>query len=337
MKVSIKTIAKMANCSTATVSNVLNNKGMFSAATKDRVMEVVRKNKYTQNAIGRNLRTGKTETIGITFYRPNADIFSSEFYLTLMRSVERTFAENNYEIILSEYTDTMLERRDFPPFLMKGKVDGMIVLGGFPTETLKLFEQSQKPVVFLDTYSANVDCVITDGKTAVKNTMKTVAEAGHTHVEYFAFNMPDYNTDMRIQGFLEGVEEYGMQKDKCKIHRNFIDNESAAKEFRQMLKQTDLPTLVMTANDKIAIALMRCAQECDIKIPQDISFLGFDGIPLSQIVYPRLATIKTDIDLLGRKGALMMLEKLKNPESKPCIEILTPELELHASFKSKND
>ena len=167
--------------------------------------------------------------------------------------------------------------------------------------------------------------------------MKTVAEAGHTHVEYFAFNMPDYNTDMRIQGFLEGVEEYGMQKDKCKIHRNFIDNESAAKEFRQMLKQTDLPTLVMTANDKIAIALMRCAQECGIKIPQDISFLGFDGIPLSQIIYPRLATIRTDIDLLGRKGALMMLEKLKNPESKPRIEILTPELELHASFKRKND
>ncbi|MBO5254720.1 MAG: LacI family DNA-binding transcriptional regulator [Opitutales bacterium] len=333
MKVSIKTIAKLANCSTATVSNVLNNKGMFSNKTRQKVLDIVHKHKYTLNSVGRTLRTGKSETIGITFYRPNADIFRHEFYLIMMSALERTMAENNYEIILSEYTDTMVERRELPPFLKKGKVDGMIVLGGFPSETIKLFSSTNIPVVMLDTYSENVDCIITDNKKAVENVMLEISKLGHTHVEYFGLSAPDYNTDMRIQGFLSGIEKYGFDKRKCKIRRNFAHIESVEREFQKVLEQTDKPTALIASNDKVAIELINAAVEAGIDVPNDLSIVGFDDIPMASLTSPKLTTIRTDIISMGREAALRLLTKIKNPNDTNIEKkVLLPKLVMRATL-----
>lgn len=333
MKVSIKTIAKLANCSTATVSNVLNNKGMFSTQTRNRVLDIVRKHNYTLNSAGRNLRTGRSETIGITFYRPNADIFRHEFYLIMMSALERTMAENNYEIILSEYTDTMVERRDLPPFLSKGKVDGTIVLGGFPSEITKMIAESGAPVVLLDTYAENADCVITDNRIAVENLMLEISKLGHTHVEYFGASVPDYNTDMRIQGFLSGVEKFGFDRSKCKVRRNFAHIESVGREFKKILEQSSRPTAIVASNDKVAIALMQTAQELGVDVPNDISIVGFDDIPMASLVSPALTTIRTDISAMGRIAATMLLDKIKNPNTpKGNLKVHTPNLVMRASL-----
>ena len=325
MNVSIKSIAKLANCSTATVSNVLNNKGMFSKATKEKIMKIVREQKYTRNAIGRNLRTGKSETIGITFCRQNADIFQHQFYLVMMGALERTLAENNYEIILSEYTNTMQARRELPPFLNKGKVDGMIVLGGFPKEITDMFVASTTlPIVMLDTYAKNADCIITDGKTAVRNAMKEVAKLGHKHVEFFGFSYPDYNTDMRIQGFIEAIEEFGFDKPKCKIHRNFDRIDSAIEEFKKMLSQKHQPSVIITSNDNVAVALMNTAKQLGINVPTQMGFVGFDDTPIAEMAEPQLTTIKTNIVQMGKMAAEIILQKLKNPNLQPCTKILLP-------------
>ncbi len=333
MNISIKSIAKLANCSTATVSNVLNNKGMFSAETKEKIMKIVRKHKYTRNAIGRNLRTGKSETIGITFCRQNADIFQHQFYLVMMSALERVMAENNYEIILSEYTNTMQERKELPPFLAKGKVDGMIVLGGFPKETIKLFTESTSlPVVMLDTFAQDTDCVITDGKKALKNAMREISKLGHTHVEFFGFSTPDYNTDMRIQGFIEGVEEFGFDKRKCKIHRNFGRVDTGVDEFKKMLAQKNLPSVVIASNDNMAIALMNAAKEAGINVPAQMSFVGFDDTPIAQMASPQLTTIKTDISSMGSMAANIILQKIREKNSPRVVEILEPTFVLRQSL-----
>ncbi len=333
MNISIKSIAKLANCSTATVSNVLNNKGMFSEETKEKILKIVRKHKYTRNAIGRNLRTGKSETVGITFCRQNADIFQHQFYLVMMGALERVMAENNYEIILSEYTNTMQERRDLPPFLAKGKVDGMIVLGGFPKDTITLFTESTNlPIVMLDTFSEDADCVITDGKTAIKNAMFEISKLGHTHVEFFGFSTPDYNTDMRIQGFIEGVEEFGFEKRKCKIHRNFGRVDTGVEEFRKMLKQKNLPSVVMASNDNMAIALMNTAKELGIDVPTQMGFVGFDDTPIAQMATPQLTTIRTDISAMGAMAAEIILQKIKEKNRSKIIEILKPTFVLRQSL-----
>ena len=310
MKISIKTIARLANCSTATVSNVLNNKGMFSDKTRDKVLDIVRKNNYTINSAGRNLRTGRSETVGITFYRPNADIFLHEFYQTMMGALERAMADNNYEIILSEYTDTMLERKVLPPFLSKGKADGMVVLGGFPRETIKLFAEAPYPVVMLDSFAENCDCVITDGKAAAENAMAEIAKLGHTHADFFGFITPDYNTDMRIKGFLSGVEKFGFDRQRCKIHKNFSNLDSAVEEFRKTMAQTRTPSVVFACNDRLAVSLMAAAKKDGLKIPEDIAFVGFDDIYTASMTTPSLSTIHTDTYAMGREAANILLAKL---------------------------
>ena len=105
-KVSLKTIAEMAGCSTTTVSNILNGKGLFGEKIRDKVMKLVKKYNYTINASARSLRMGKSETIALVFYRPNVDIFKSEYYLTMMYGLQKRLAELGFEILLSEVSQT---------------------------------------------------------------------------------------------------------------------------------------------------------------------------------------------------------------------------------------
>ncbi len=242
-------------------------------------------------------------------------------------------AENNYEIILSEYTNTMQERKDIPPFLAKGKVDGMIVLGGFPKETIKLFtESTSQPVVMLDTFAEDANCVITDGRKAIKNAMFEISKLGHTHVEFFGFSTPDYNTDMRIQGFIEGVEEFGFDKQKCKIHRNFGRVDTGVDEFKKMLAQKNLPSVVMASNDNMAVALMNAAKDAGIDVPTQMGFVGFDDTPIAQMASPQLTTIKTDISAMGTMAANIMLQKIRDKNSPRSIEILEPTFVMRQSL-----
>ena len=333
MRVSIKTIAKLAECSTATVSNILNDKGAFSESTKKKVLEIVKANNYTRNAIGRNLRLGRSETVGITFYRPNADIFRHEFYLNMMGALERTFAENNYEIILSEYTDTMVGRGELPPFLAKGKADAMIVLGGFPKESLKIFAESGYPVVMLDTYDDSCDCVITDGRAAVENAMGEISKRGYKSADFFGFGVPDYNTDMRVAGFLSGVEKFGFDKSRCRVCRNFFDVGGAVAEFEKMLASPRRPEVVLASNDRLAAELLAAAKDAGLRVPEDIGFVGFDDTPLAEMVSPKLCTVRTDVGQMGRRGAMLALRRIADRNAERVVDVSVPQFVARGSLK----
>ncbi len=333
MSISLKEIAKLANCSTATVSYVLNGKDVVRKETKDRIMKIIREQKYVPSHLGRILRTGKSEIIGITFCRQSSDVFSHPYYLLMMGAFERVMAEHGYEIILSEYNNTLQESKALPPFLSKGKVDGMIVLGGFPKETIKLFTESTKlPILLLDTYADNASCVIVDNKKAMKNAMLEISKLGHKHANYFGFSLPDYNTEMRIQGFIEGITEYGFDKSKCKIYRNFARLDTGVSEFKKMLELGDWPSVIVSANDNIAIALMDAAKEMGIDVPTQMSFVGFDDTQMAKLVTPQLTTIRTEIAAMGKMAANIMLQKMKDKNRSKTVEIFESSFVLRQSL-----
>ena len=154
--------------------------------------------------------------------------------------------------------------------------------------------------------------------------MKEVAKLGHKHVEFFGFSYPDYNTDMRIQGFIEAIEEFGFDKPKCKIHRNFDRIDSAIEEFKKMLSQKHQPSVIITSNDNVAVALMNTAKQLGINVPTQMGFVGFDDTPIAEMAEPQLTTIKTNIVQMGKMAAEIILQKLKNPNLQPCTKILLP-------------
>jgi LacI family transcriptional regulator len=118
------------------------------------------------------------------------------------------------------------------------------------------------------------------------------------------------------------------------VRRNFAHIESVGREFKKILEQSSRPTAIVASNDKVAIALMQTAQELGVDVPNDISIVGFDDIPMASLVSPALTTIRTDISAMGRIAATMLLDKIKasNNLSKGELKVLMPKLIMRSSL-----
>lgn len=331
-KTSLKDIAKIAGCSTTTVSNVLNSKGLFGDDIKQKVLTAVKKHNYALNASARNLRMGKTETIGVIFYRPNADIFKSEFYLSMMYNLQKDLFDAGYEILLSEYTDENARKNEIPRVVRNGRVDGIIVLGGFPAKAISLLSELNVPTIMLDTYSTKVDCIFADGAKAGFDTVKSLANLGHKRVAYFAYSAEDFNTEQRIKGFRKGIEDLKLDEKHSPLVRDFAINERACESFDRLFEiGKNLPTAIIASNDNLCSALMMHAQSKGYKVPQDISFFGHDDTLISTRSTPQLSTVRMDIPAMGKLAAKMIVDRIDNPSNPPSKKIFACELLLRAS------
>lgn len=313
-KTSLKDIAKVVGCSTTTVSNVLNGKGFFGEGVKAKVLAAVKKYNYAINASARNLRMGKTETVGVLFYRPNADIFKSEFYLTMMYSLQKELFNLGYEILLSEYTDANANSAEIPRIVRNGRVDGVVILGGFPFIACGLLSEMQIPTIMLDSFSPRLDSIITNGEKSGFDSVKALADLGHRRIAYFAYSAEDYNTDRRIDGFLKAVKELKLDVSNSPLIRDFADNDGACAAFDKLMKSASkLPTAIVASNDSLGASLITHAQDVGYSVPRDISFFGHDDTFVSTRSTPQLSTVHVDTSAIGVIGAHMIVDRIKNP------------------------
>ena len=324
---SIREIAKLAGCSVSTVSNVLNEReGFFSEDTRKRVMQVVRENNYVSNSAGRTLRKGSTETVGVVFYPKNTDIFGSEFYINILRSVQSYLAKNNYEMLLSEYTADMFSAGLPPQCVLRGKVDGIIVLGGFPLDAVEAIKSHDVPCVFLDFFTENADCITSNGRVAVKDIVRKLVLQGHTHIEYFAYGLNTYSCSVRVAGFIDGIKEAGLDENLCKVYDKLEDTQSAIELLDRILETERIPSAIIGCNDFLASTLMSHVLDKKLRVPEDIAFFGYDDISLSRTSRPTLSTVHVDINQMGEFAGQMLLDRIENPSADFSVKMLEPKI-----------
>ncbi len=200
-RVSIFDVAKKAKCSIATVSNVLNNKGRVGAQKRKDVLRAVKKLGYQVSSVGRNLRMRKSEMLGLLFYPSCAAIFKNPFYAEIMEGLEEELTRQNYHLLLAGYEVSVADS-PVPSFVAQGKVDGMILLGRFPVKIIQSFCQISTPLLLLDSNMEwPIDSVISDGFSAEISVVNHLVERGHRNILMIAYNLEDYNIDLRVQAF----------------------------------------------------------------------------------------------------------------------------------------
>src|ERR1700679_2736144 len=148
-RVSIFSVAQKAKCSIATVSNVLNDKGRVGPKRRKVVLRAVEELGYQVSSAGRNLRMRKTEMLGLLFYPSCAQIFKNPFYAEIMEGLEEELTRERYHLLLAGY-QVSVTNLPVPSFLAQGKVDGMILLGGFPSNIIQSFCRGYTPLLLLD-------------------------------------------------------------------------------------------------------------------------------------------------------------------------------------------
>lgn len=331
-------VARRAGVSFMTVSRVINNKGSVRESTRNRVQEAIEELDYYPNLMARALNVNRTETIGILIPR-RTYLFASQYYTELLTGVEDHLAGTSYGILLypNLFESPVI---DYKRLFHERRVDGLIIIAP-PAKDLQLLElvENKIPFVVLDGRKAGgsgkgLIYVDADNEGGAKKAVEYLYKNGHRKIATICGISHVINSMDRLSGFKKALKTLKLSERKEYIRKGEFTEASGYQAMTDLLNLHDPPTAVFAANDLMAIGALRAARDRDMNIPDDISIIGFDDIPIASYTEPTLTTIHQPAFDLGAEGAKLLLSLISHPEMELHSKILNTELVVRRSTKN---
>jgi len=331
MSVTIKDIAKVLKISHTTVSRALNNSPLISEETKARVHEAAEKYNYIPNVNARRLVTSKSYNIGLFFTTINKGT-TANFFMDTIKGVNRVI-EDKYSLSV-EGIDNF---RDFTNITDR-KFDGIILMSQSLNDDdfIKHVQEQKIPLILLnrETDIPDIPTVLSDDKVGAYKATEYLIQNGHREIGLIEGKAEFRTTQRRENGFLMALAEYGLKAHPEWIVSGNYDLEGGYNAMRELLVKHDLPTAIFSSNDDMAVGAMKAISELNLKIPEDISIIGFDDSMYAAYLSPALTTINRPITDISAVGADLLLEILNNKDAEwPMLNYIKTELIQRESVK----
>lgn len=309
---SLKDVAKLAGVGLGTCSRVLNQHPSVSEEKKQAVLKAMAELGYQPNAIARSLKSKTTKTIGVMI----PDI-SNYFYPEIVRGMEDTANIYNYNIILCS-TDLDRDKEILClSMLCEKKVDGILFISSSINERLKhKLEEIETPIVLISTQDDEnrFPSVTIDNEAASFEAVDYLCKLGHKNICMLAGDINDPNAGWpRINGYRRALKSNGIEVLEDNIYPGDHRYHIGYANMKKLLDEGKRPTAVFAASDTIAIGAAKAILEIGLRIPGDISIIGFDGLESSEFFYPSITTIEQPRYQMGA-AALRLLTKVINKE-----------------------
>lgn len=323
-KVTIKDVAKVANVSFTTVSRALSGNPEISEATRERILKICEEMGYTTNYIARSMIKKKTELIGLIV--PSID---NPFMSELAYYAEVTARRFGYNLILcNSYPD--LNQEIAAMQLMVGhQVDGVLIIPQKPEscETLKRYTSSV-PTIFLSENLREHDgnYVSVDNRQGSILGTEYLYGLGHRKILYFGRRKGSTTHQLRAEGYSEACRKLGIQENIISFDAPSSSIALGAEMARKLLGGKFDYTAVFASTDTNAIGLLQAAREQNIRIPEDISLLGFDNLQLSSLPQIDLTTVEQPKEEMAVSAVTMLMEKIEDNSKISTHSIVAPRL-----------
>ncbi|WP_141503006.1 LacI family DNA-binding transcriptional regulator [Paenibacillus luteus] len=333
MKITIYDVAREAGVSIAAVSQVINGKGKISEQRRHEIFQVMERLNYQPSVIASALTGKKTFTIGLLV----PDI-SNPFFAEIARAVEDQSHHLGYSLFICS-TDNKKERAERYLSLMQQKrVDGMIIGTGIANKsTLASLVKSQMPVVVIAREAKlAAKTVIIDDFCGGGLAASHLLEQNHSRVGLLAENEEVSSSRERIRGFLSVWEQAGL-----KVEDGFIracgdelvrDGKAQASE---LLRSPNPPTALFCCNDLLAIGALQAAKELGLRVPEQVSLIGFDNTILAEVTDPPLTTVAQPTKEMGQLAVDSLVAMLEDGDKDDKRIVLQPELVVRQSTAKK--
>lgn len=319
MKLTIKDIASKAGVSTTTVSQILNNKGSrFSEETKQKVLEIVEEFNYKPDFFAQSMITKRSKTIGMIV--PDVTDF---FFSKLIEGVETYLNSLGYMIILcNSKHDSQLEKKYFEELIHRS-VEGIIIAtpNTLDEEIMNYCyaKKKQLPVILVDLgkNQRNEGKLIVEEYKGVYEAVSYLIDHGHRKIGFLREVEDYYQLSERITGYLNCLEDHGIAYTKTLVAESYLTIEGGYKGTKKLLKQNtnDFTALVCT-NDQMAVGAYQAIHEAGLRVPEDISVIGFDGLDIGNYLAPALTTVYQPIFEIGFSAAKFTVDAIANPYSR---------------------
>ena len=286
----IAEIARRANVSTATVSRAINQSGPVKAATARKVWRAISELNYYPNSHARALVSGRSRMIGLIV----SDI-TNPFFPELIRSFETQASQQQYDLLftstdyLTSRMTTCLRR------MLERKVDGVAMMTSeMDMSLIKELGRRGVPLVFMDVgqVGPKMSHVAIDYANGVKQAVDHLVALGHKQIGFISGPLDLHSARTRRQAFLDAVRGHGLSPDKRLIREGTHTAEGGQKAMAAILRLSRHPTAVVASNDWTAIGALHAIHAAGLRVPSDISLVGFDDIPLVSYTNPSLTTVR---------------------------------------------
>ncbi|UOF90347.1 LacI family transcriptional regulator [Fodinisporobacter ferrooxydans] len=331
MKPTIYDVAKEAGVSISTVSRVINNTGRIGEKTRKKVLEVVEQLNYHPSVVASALTGKRTCTIGLII----PDV-ANPFFAELSRSIEDHGRELGFNLLMCN-TDNNPDTEEMYLSLLKQKsVDGIII--GTTTKNYNLLRELQKehfPIALIaqDIPELMLDVVTVDDFLGGYMATSHLVSLGHEKIGCILGTLARTSEKYRYQAYRQVLEENGLDFDEDFVMHTDYSMEDSKRAALELLRSPKRPTAVFANYDSLAIGVYQAAKELGLKIPEDISVIGFDNTILASIVDPPLTTIAQPIHEMGQQVMDLLVQEIEGRKNTKRRLVLPPELIIRNSTK----
>jgi LacI family transcriptional regulator len=310
-----------------TVSRVVNGSGPVSPKLRARVEKALKETGYVPNTVARNLRTKRTDTIGLVM----PDI-TNPFFTHVVRGVETAAREAGFYLLLANTDQRPDEEQRLVSMLLQRQVDGMLAIpAGTCADTARLCREAGVPLVIVDRRPEmpGVDVVRADAEGGAYQLGQMLAGLGHRHMA--VLTGPEYVPTAfdRAAGFAKAVEEAGLPAPVVR-HGDF--SLQAGREMTlHVMQEEPRPTAIFASNNFLAIGTQHALEELGLRVPEDVALVGLDDLPTEMVTFPFLTVAAQPAELMGKRAVELLLERIAAPDGAPQEIVLPTELTVRRS------
>lgn len=299
----INDIARLAEVSKKTVSRVINNSPFVKEETRKRVEAVIAEHGFTPDPQARGLAFRRSFLVGMIYDNP-----SPNYVVNMQQGVLDAVRGSGLELVVhpcNRASDVFLS--DVRNFIVRQKLFGVVMPPSVSEDdrVVAILKEADCPYVRIASVSLDEPAcmVVTHDSRGGARAARHLAELGHVRIAFISGPDTFRSSHERGRGFAEGLAEHGLELDPAYVRRAAYTFDSGVEAATELLALPQRPTAIFAGNDEMAIGVMKAARDAGLRVPEDLSIVGFDDLPMASRVWPNLTTVRLPIRDMGRMAA----------------------------------
>jgi len=317
----IKEVARLAGVSIATVSRALNNSGPVSTEAREAIERVVAESGFRLNAIGQQLKTSRTRTLGVLVPSLKNPIFADA-----VSGVEHIAEQSGFQVLLASSSYKVAKEKSAINTFLASRVEGMVLTvtdEQSSSDALAMLETARLPFVlmFNPRKLANRSTVSIDNRQAAYELVCELIGKGHRRIAMVAGNLSESDRSVeRYAGYSDALAEHDLKP--IDIVEVGFENPHLSDVVAELPMGENSPTAYFCSTDLLAISMIRALSQFGLKVPDDVSVVGFDGISIGESLIPNLATAVQPAEAMGNWAATHLVSRIE--EGAPAQNVVLP-------------
>lgn len=311
----IRDVARIAGVGVGTVSRVLNNSSQVSPETQEKVMGAIRLLGFRRSKVARQLSTGvQHRNVGVIL-----PFVTHPSFIERLRGIQQALddQDNDFNLILYNVSEPARYHEQILAIIEQAAIDALLIATLIISDKQReLLNQAGIPFVTLsDACSGDLNCISPDNVTGGYIATQHLLELGHHRIAYVGDEFPNVygfpTSGLRYEGFRSALEAYGTAHRSDYVRLGVHGEETAHQLTKQLLALPEPPTAIFAMSDIQAVGCISAIREAGLRVPEDISVIGFDDVQLSR--YIGLTTVRQHLEQGGYLGMQLLLDMLMTP------------------------